>query len=258
MEQVKLKERLYYLARQGTLSHAYIFEGKKDGIKAAFAEEFAKAITSFHEDITVIKAEGLSIKDRDVESIQARLSMKPMSGDRNVAVINDADTMTVRAQNRLLKTLEEPPGESVIILLSENVENLLPTILSRCVIYRIEDEVRDAGGIIAEAEEYACKIGSMLLEGKGYYIISRQLDWVTENRDHANAFLDCLEKWIRDLIIASAGIEIGISYDLNNQNESIEKDKAYNAVKLIEEARRDLSRNINIGYAIKSMILKMM
>ena len=45
--------------------------------------------------------------------------------------------MTLRAQNRLLKTLEEPPGEAVIILLSENMENLVQTVQSRCVKYRI-------------------------------------------------------------------------------------------------------------------------
>ena len=60
-------------------------------------------------------------------------------GDRNIAVIKDADTLTVRAQNRLLKTLEEPFEGTVIMLLSENRENLLDTIKSRCIMYRLED-----------------------------------------------------------------------------------------------------------------------
>ena len=55
--------------------------------------------------------------------LQERLSKKPYYGDRNIAIIKDADTMTAKAQNRLLKTLEEPHPGTVIILLSKNILN---------------------------------------------------------------------------------------------------------------------------------------
>lgn len=259
MKQAKLAERLFALARGGNLSHAYILEGKRDGGKLAFAEAFAKAITPFHEDITYVKAEGLSIKDKAVESLQGRLAMKPLVGDRNVAVIEDADTMTARAQNRLLKTLEEPAGGAVIILLSENVENLLPTILSRCVLFRLEEEGFEEGELAEEAREHAKTIGAMLLQGQGFYTMSQALTLVTAGRDQAYAFLDALERWFRNLILFSIGISEGEQpEELRKWSDLLKKDKAYLAVELIEEARRDLNRNINTGYAIKNMILKMM
>lgn len=259
MERNKLEERLLSLAKGDKLSHAYIIEGKKDGGKSALAEAFAKAVTPYHEDITFVKAEGLSIKDKTVESVQERLSMKPLAGERNVALIQDADTMTPRAQNRLLKTLEEPPGGAVIILLSENIENLLPTIISRCVIFRMDESDSSYPGLSEEVRMHADNIGSMLLEGRGFYAISRELNAVTTDREQAYAFLDAFEKWFRDRILISYGItDTEINDDIRRQSELIKKEKAYLSVKLIEQARCDLNRNINTGYAIKSMILGMM
>jgi DNA polymerase-3 subunit delta' len=60
------------------------------------------------------------------------IAMAPMSGTRRIAIINDAQTMSIEAANSLLKTLEEPPPGSIIILLTPEVEAILPTIRSRC------------------------------------------------------------------------------------------------------------------------------
>ena len=75
-------------------------------------------------------------QDEQISKVQSDIKKKPME-ERHMVVIQDADTMTLRAQNRLLKTLEEPFEGTVMILLSENRENLLETIKSRCVLYRI-------------------------------------------------------------------------------------------------------------------------
>ena len=81
----------------------------------------------------------MSVKDEQISKLQAELQKKPL-GERNLAVIKDADTMTKRAQNRILKTLEEPYEGTVIFLLSENRENIIDTVKSRCVIYRLESQ----------------------------------------------------------------------------------------------------------------------
>ena len=65
------------------------------------------------------------------------MNVPSAEGGRNIAILEDADTMTVRAQNRFLKTLEEPQPGTVIMLLSENSRMLLPTIRSRCVRVRV-------------------------------------------------------------------------------------------------------------------------
>lgn len=60
------------------------------------------------------------------------ISMAPMSADRRIAIIDDADAMNPECSNSLLKTLEEPPAGSLIFLLTPEVDPILPTIRSRC------------------------------------------------------------------------------------------------------------------------------
>ncbi|MBI1347500.1 DNA polymerase III subunit delta' [bacterium] len=72
------------------------------------------------------------------------LSIRPAAGSRKIAIINDADTMNDEAANALLKTLEEPPEEALLILIAANLDALLPTIKSRCQTVRfspLPDEV---------------------------------------------------------------------------------------------------------------------
>ena len=75
----------------------------------------------------------LGAKDkRGREGLLAAMALSPMQADRKVAIVRDADRMNVEAANALLKTLEEPPPRSVLVLVAESPEDLLPTIRSRC------------------------------------------------------------------------------------------------------------------------------
>ncbi len=69
---------------------------------------------------------------RGREGLCHELAMRPMSADRRIAIIDDAQTMNTASANALLKTLEEPPPGSILILLSPSVDVMLPTIRSRC------------------------------------------------------------------------------------------------------------------------------
>jgi DNA polymerase-3 subunit delta' len=73
---------------------------------------------------------------RGREGLCYELSMAPQVSEYRIAVINDADAMNASAANALLKTLEEPPLRSLILLVCESAESLLPTIRSRCQIVR--------------------------------------------------------------------------------------------------------------------------
>ncbi|MDE6128280.1 MAG: DNA polymerase III subunit delta, partial [Lachnospiraceae bacterium] len=70
--------------------------------------------------------------------INGDIAIKPYSSPYKIYIINEAEKMTVQAQNALLKTLEEPPAYAVILLLTTNVNSLLQTILSRCVILHMK------------------------------------------------------------------------------------------------------------------------
>lgn len=85
-----------------------------------------------HPDFMLIYPDGKSIKNEQIEEFQEFVSIKPYLGDHKVIIIDDASRMTVSAQNRILKTLEEAPQNVIIIFICETVSAMLPTIVSRC------------------------------------------------------------------------------------------------------------------------------
>ena len=115
------------------ISHAYLFSGLDAIGKKEIALEFAELVNKQKKDspdIMLIKPE-LSIGISQIEDMQKRLFLKPFSAPYKIAIIDDAEKMTTHAQNRLLKTLEEPRGQTIIILISSKPETLLETIISR-------------------------------------------------------------------------------------------------------------------------------
>ena len=273
-------ERMFRAIANGSISHAYLLEGDRTIDKLGLAENFVKAVLckdgegdsceccpschkinhGNHEDLIYLAAEGNSIKDEAVEELQARLKKKPYVGDRNIVILQDADTMTLRAQNRLLKTLEEPAPGTVMILLSENMENLAQTILSRCVIYRLNPfETMEYKNVL----EGAILVADMLLEGRPFYEISAKLTDYAAGKDSAFEFLDALESWYRDLAVSEYDAESQMIFHRDRTGEIRKRSRLYQrgavdkAVAAIEEAKTDLNRNLNINYTLKNMILKM-
>lgn len=245
-------------AARGNVSHAYVFEGSADTDKKTLADCFAKALLcgenpgigcehcivckkinhGNHEDVIYVEKDENSVKDEAIEELQERLKKKPFAGERNIAVVMDADTMTRWAQNRLLKTLEEPFPGTVIILLSENAQNLNKTVLSRCVTLRWSP-FHDTGlGELATDAEFIVKA---LLEEEPFYLIKSRIMRLAGSRDDAFRLLDSMETvfggYVRERM-----------YDMAVVNS---------AIRCIEEARQDLKYGMNTGYVLKGMILKM-
>jgi DNA polymerase-3 subunit delta' len=87
------------------------------------------------------------------EGLCFRISLKPFSGRRKIAIIDDADYLFSEAANCLLKTLEEPPPKSILILLGTSEQRQLPTIRSRCQIVRFQPlETADVAEILLEQQ----------------------------------------------------------------------------------------------------------
>ncbi len=85
-----------------------------------------------HPDYLLVSPEGGQIRIEEIRPVDNRLSLKPFEGRKKIVIIDDADTMNVFASNAFLKTLEEPPKDSLIILISSKPDNLPDTIRSRC------------------------------------------------------------------------------------------------------------------------------
>jgi DNA polymerase-3 subunit delta' len=85
-----------------------------------------------HADVQLITTDEAHLKIDEIREAMRALQLRPMEGIGKVVIIDGADKLTLQAQNALLKTLEEPPGTSYLILATAKPQVLLPTILSRC------------------------------------------------------------------------------------------------------------------------------
>ena len=136
------------------LAHAYLLVGP-DGVgKRLTALTLAKAMnclappepgeacegcpsclktnSSNHADVVRIEPDGDFIKIDQVRELQRQLRFRPLEGGRRICILDSADRLNEAAANALLKTLEEPPAETHLFLVTARPHRLLPTILSRC------------------------------------------------------------------------------------------------------------------------------
>ena len=134
----------------GRIAHAYLFSGPegvgKKKVATAFVEALfcgkaegcgeciscRKILSGNHPDIHVLEPDGQFIKVDQVRALQKDLAYKPYEAPRKACIIDGADRFNPSSGNSLLKTLEEPPGNALMILLASNIDAVLPTIRSRC------------------------------------------------------------------------------------------------------------------------------
>lgn len=127
----------------GRGSHAYLFYGPSGIGKRTAALRFGAALVAggdagagdrarrgLHPDLVQVEPEGAFTTVGQVREVVTLAASRPFEGNRRVLVL-EADTLNVQAANALLKTLEEPEGEAVFVLLATSRESVLPTILSR-------------------------------------------------------------------------------------------------------------------------------
>jgi len=126
-------------------AHAYLFIGPPGVGKATVAKSFAaelvsrsesdrdRVIRDIHPDVKVVRPEGRALFGVDqARSVTTGAGLHPVEAERKVFILDEASTMTEPAANSLLKTLEEPPPRTVFILVVASVDDLPPTVSSRC------------------------------------------------------------------------------------------------------------------------------
>ncbi len=138
----------------GNLSHAFIFVTNKNIYSEEIIISFAKSIVcpnnyinskdckecnvceridkKEYQEIKIIKPDGLWIKKDQLVEVQKDLSTKPIEGSKRVYLIYEADKMNKQASNSLLKFLEEPTEDIIAILITDNYNQILDTVASRC------------------------------------------------------------------------------------------------------------------------------
>ncbi len=152
--QEKAKRLLERVLQSERISHAYLFAGPEGVGKVSTAKLFANIIlctgpavkpcfqcpgcrkfqSGNHSDFVHIQPDGVAIKINQVRALKETVTYAPFEGGCRIVVIEDVHTMRKEAGNSLLKILEEPPPQNILILTGGPAEAILPTILSRCQV----------------------------------------------------------------------------------------------------------------------------
>ena len=152
-------------AEQNKAANAYLLTGPKEAVLNEHARTFLlrlfcenktgcgqcrackKVSTHNFLDIAYIGPDGQHIKIGAIRSLNEFLVKRPQEGDHRAIVISRAELMTPQAQNCLLKPLEEPPAQTVFILLARSLGGMLPTVVSRCRVVKLvpQDKGRRGG-----------------------------------------------------------------------------------------------------------------
>lgn len=193
--------------KRGCLSHAYLFFGEEGVGKFFTSINLAKVLNcegmdgdacdickscmeidrGIHPDVLVIKPEEDQIRIDEIRRAEERLALRALRGRRKILIIDDAHRMNISSANAILKTLEEPPGDSVIILISSAPHLLPPTVLSRCQRLSFgllsKERVREVLLSKGIKEEAATFIAS-LSDGRIGKALAKDVNEIFEERDN--------------------------------------------------------------------------
>lgn len=296
----------------GRVANAYLFAGPPDVGKEFVAVNFAKALNCLdrredfdacdtcisckkindrnHPDVRKVSPDGAWIKIDQIRELQKQISYKPMEGRRKVYIILDSERMRRETANAFLKTLEEPPSESTLILVTTNMSALLPTIRSRCQILKFSNVPRTIlreeltkRFIINEAEAKSIVMLSGGKIGKAFELAQEhdfstelEIPVVLQKPDRLQAFkiaeklsqnpddLDTLLTWYRDLLLIKQNCrgEMLTHSDKLNELSQIAKNctrlQIHSAIETIMKTKQMIQRNINSMLAMEVMVFKLL
>ena len=132
--------------KKDKINHAYLIETNSNN-KLEIATVLAKKIISFDDkisfdemilnnDLIIINSDTNLIKTEDIEILKENLKTKSINGNKRIYIINGAEKLNAAASNKLLKFIEEPEEDIIAILVTENKNNVITTIVSRCQLLR--------------------------------------------------------------------------------------------------------------------------
>ena len=315
----QIKEHFRNAVETGKVSHAYILSGEAGMGRKSLANAFAlsllcekgmaepcmqchackQVLSGNHPDLIYVTHEKpASIGVDDIrEQINDTIQVRPYSSYYKIYIVDEAEKMTVQAQNALLKTIEEPPAYAVILLLTTNQDSFLPTILSRCVQLKLkplkdtvvkeylvqslgEDESQadiyaafargNLGKAIhlAQSEEFGVMYKEMLrlLKHIKDTDISELLDYIRKVKEENLDIRECLDfmqMWYRDILMykTTKDINLLIFKDEFSTVKSVSTTSGYDGLErileAIDKARIRLDANVNTELVMELMLLTM-
>ena len=306
------KDMLRRAVANHRIAHAYLFEGAEGIGKRLVALAFARALLCEHEngcgeciacrkvdnnihpDVHILESLETTIKIDQVRELQQQLTLRPLEGKYKFCLIENADKFTTNAANALLKTLEEPQPNTVIILLSGQPEKLLSTIRSRCqrLPFRRLSKTQIEEVLADRLELNATQIAILaaLSDGSFKRALGTKQDIYLEKRrnliqtlsglsagsniptltfaeelsadkDNIDDYLDIFQAFFRDIMLLQYGRPDSDLVNLDLQELLHREAARYSAHSLqqklshLTKARYHLQRNVNRQLALEVMLL---
>lgn len=259
-----VKKALSELDNHDRIPHAIIIESKNEesALEAAkflsmyavctsdskpckVCEQCHKAEIKGHADISYPRPENKS-KTYSIEQIRNIIKdsyIRPNEANAKVYVFEEADNrLTEIAQNSFLKLLEEPPQNVYFILLCESAQKLLVTILSRCTVVRLKNEVK----ISEKSLEYAEKIVKGIISSREYDLLLALN--VLSDKENADETLSTVRMILRDGLALSIGSKAAFNERLGRELASrFTKGKIIEMIELTDNSAIKIKQNININ-----------
>ena len=140
----KISHAYLFVVNNYSLANEMIISFVKDIVGQNRTDEEKKIISKRidygnYSEIKIIEPDGMYIKKQQIIDLQQEFSRSSLEGDRKIYIIKDADKMRTEAANSMLKFLEEPEGNIMAILVTNNYNNMLQTIISRCQLIKFQD-----------------------------------------------------------------------------------------------------------------------
>ena len=292
------KKYLTNSIKSNMVSHAYMFEGPNGIGKNTMARELAAILLEMENlfnspDYIEIKPDGNSIKIAQIRKLQSDILVKPYKSYK-IYVIDEAQKMTVEAQNALLKTLEEPPKYAIIILITNNKESLLDTIKSRCEIIKFTpipmQEVASyltvngidskRASLLANFSRGSMKKAIELSESEEFHLMREEVQKYVETflngnlieiidiqssiekyKDQITNVLDLLINYFRDIMMVKENVDNSMIINLDrlifvkNMSNKTTYSQLSKIIDIIEETKNKLRSNCNFNISIQVMTL---
>ena len=292
------KKYLSNSIKSNMISHAYMFEGPSGVGKNTMARDLATTLLEMENlfnspDYIEITPDGNSIKIAQIRKLQSDILVKPYKSYK-IYVIDEAQKMTVEAQNALLKTLEEPPKYAIIILITNNKESLLDTIKSRCEIIKftpiplveIADYLTQTGvdknraSLLANFSRGSMQKAIELSESEDFHIMRDEVQKYVETfltgsmldimdiqssiekyKDNITNVLDLLVNYFRDIMMVKENVDSSMIINLDrlvfikNMSTKITYSQLSKIIDIIEETKNKLRSNCNFNISIQVMTL---
>ena len=284
--------------KSNMISHAYMFEGPSGVGKNTMARELAATLLEMENlfnspDYIEITPDGNSIKIAQIRKLQSDILVKPYKSYK-IYVIDEAQKMTVEAQNALLKTLEEPPKYAIIILITNNKESLLDTIKSRCEIIKftpiplveVADYLTQTGvdknraSLLANFSRGSMQKAIELSESEDFHIMRDEVQKYVETfltgsmldimdiqssiekyKDNITNVLDLIVNYFRDIMMVKENVDSSMIINLDrlvfikNMSTKITYSQLSKIIDIIEETKNKLRSNCNFNISIQVMTL---